>query len=311
MTHGGDESNDEMCIIALMYYPYVATVPSLLTTASMGVATADQAGKVCGCIGAPPADPYDDAGAIPDAGASQGNLLLLHGVLMLIAWGLFLPLGAVFALCWRTSFGSSSRWFEAHRACQTLGAALALVSFFVAFAACQPGPHFDSSYSPHKLVGLFIVLLLAVQVGGGFLRPHAPGHPQAPEKKPTAARAGWLLSHRLLGVVTLFGAGCGGRRLSSRGTSRLRTAGPLHGRYQVVTGSTLVQAYVTPSLGRSLYGVYGGMLALCLAVAAVGYTRRGRAEPLGKLISVESVELTAHPVVSIGAAKAEAQPVAL
>lgn len=129
--------------------------------------------------------------------------LLAHAAFMLLAWGLFLPAGAVVAK-FRNSFNAS--WFKFHLGLQCAGAACVVLGFFLAVGGVagsgggSGGGHFNT---PHKIIGLLVFLLVLQQVGSGAFRPHAPSDGALPS--PT--RRAWLTWHRA-GALLVFLLAC-------------------------------------------------------------------------------------------------------
>lgn len=224
-THGGDATEDEMCIIALMYSGPSANGGLLSPQVTLGD---DPAGGVHVCHRTAAAGTNGTApcngtlGSISGAGAAGGGeadyerartLLVAHGAMMLVAWGLLLPLGAAVAACWRAAL-PGGRWFRAHLLLQGCGLALTACGLVLAVYAVEllDGDHFAADVaSGHKTLGLLVAALAAVQLAAALLRPHKP-----PEgSSPGAARVLWAWSHRLvaLGAIALaLGAAMTGSR---------------------------------------------------------------------------------------------------
>jgi hypothetical protein len=122
-------------------------------------------------------------------------LLVLHGSLMFLAWGVLLPLGAVSSRLCRNvkpSSGPNARWFCMHWVLQLSGyvSMIAAAITAVVLVANRGGGHFDS---PHKALGLVVLLLATMLVLAGKFRPG----------KDAAIRATWALMHKGGGWLTL------------------------------------------------------------------------------------------------------------
>lgn len=205
LTHGGDETHDEMCIIVLFYAgPEAANslISPIVTldsgsgahtcgfTEQMANANANCTGYGSGGLG------LDDDGYDYDRAV---RMLELHGGLMLWAWGLLLPMGAVVPRFWRDVLGP--KWLYLHLTLQLSGIAFVLAGLWASIDATNARlqPHFDvATANGHKLFGLVVVILSAVQLLG-LVRPHKA----AAGEQPTIMRQLWSWSHRLGGIAAI------------------------------------------------------------------------------------------------------------
>ena len=211
MTHGGDATEDEMCIMVLFYNgPEVdghllsrdVTLDSGSGTHTCGYteqqltngasATNGSSGSDCAFSGpSVAADGYDyDRGA---------RMLKLHAGLMLWAWGLLLPMGAIVPRFWRAVLGR--RWLYVHLTFQLGGLGLVFAGLYASIDATEALllPHFDSSAANgHKVLGLLVICLAALQLLG-LVRPHKA----AAGQRDTLCRQLWAWSHRLGGIAAL------------------------------------------------------------------------------------------------------------
>lgn len=130
-----------------------------------------------------------------------------------------------------------------HRGLQLFGAALTAAGFGVIVMITPAHLHFAEH--PHRSVGLVVSALLLLQLVLGFGRPARP----AEGDEATRARTVWRATHAALGLFLLVAAG-----------------------YQVISG-------VEWSGYRSLYGVWGGGLAIAV-LATVIVSRRTEAAKL-------------------------------
>jgi len=133
---------------------------------------------VCGCVNASsvPVPPASLSAYDFDRGK---RMLELHAGLMLGAWALVIPTGALVPRMWRAALGPG--WIHAHLLLQSVGSLLGLVGLFAAVDAMNALqlPHFNSDVSSgHKLMGLLVMLLTTLQLLA-VLRPHKP-HPGDP-----------------------------------------------------------------------------------------------------------------------------------
>ena len=180
----------------------------------------------------PPSPPAPPVVAIP-----INSMHLAHGLLMTLAWGVLLPMGAVMPRTWRNALESKGAWYKIHRTIQSVGVLLSLIGVIVSISFVPDGYHFSGL---HKALGLVVSILALVQPAMAFLRPHKP----APGEAPTVLRQLWRLKHAIVGYSLLA-----------------------LGAVQVITG-------VNRTYGLEfLYGIYGAGLAATVALALVGLYR--------------------------------------
>ena len=132
--------------------------------------------------------------AAPSSVSNQA-LIVAHGALMLVAWGLCIPLG-VLAARFKDQVGKPL-WFKAHRAVQTLGL-LAMVAGFaliVSFVNKNGTAHWGGT---HGKVGLTVVVLGLCQPLNAFIRP--------PAGSVTMARQAWEFVHKKVGYALVVAA---------------------------------------------------------------------------------------------------------
>jgi len=216
LTHGGDESNDEMCIIALMYTGPAAENRllshdvQLFNDPNNGAHVCHRTSEV-GSNGTKPCGNssavLDDLTALTDeAPFNRGRrLLLVHAGLMLAAWGFFIPLGATVPVFWRTVL-PDGRWFKVHRMMVVLGLTLTMAGLTSSVTAVHDlgSPHFGPDVANgHRTVGLVMGVLAVMQWVGALLRPHKETADDAGGGATVSpARRRWFKSHRL-GAMTL------------------------------------------------------------------------------------------------------------
>jgi len=190
-TLGGDKSEDEMCVMLLLYYTdkdEVKLPPTIGVRANAIVTHTKVYNKKCGCpIG----------GTLPiDDSSNREKMLLYHGALMIIAWILLLPAGASAPVFGKAVFGAPL-WFQVHQTLQMIGGIVCLVAFGIAFSQVAEGAHFSTK---HMGIGLIIVMVTSLQLVGGLCRPHTPAAGEAP----STTRVEWLWLHRVLGGSLLL-----------------------------------------------------------------------------------------------------------
>ena len=115
---------------------------------------------------------------------------VLHGVLMLLGWGVLLPAGVLIAryLKWKGKI-----WIKLHIGMQILGLAFGIAG--LALALVQFGP-LGGSLGGHGLMGLLVSVLGVLQPINGFLRPNK-GKIQTPRRR------AWEAVHKGLGWLAL------------------------------------------------------------------------------------------------------------
>jgi hypothetical protein len=114
-----------------------------------------------------------------------------HGVLMSLAWGLFIPLGIISARY--VKILKPDKWFLGHRLFVSLGLLLALVGWFVAMTGIDlPGNH-----SAHHSLGVFTMVLAIAQPLIAAVRPPPPEKGELTLR----SRAWWELIHKNVGRI--------------------------------------------------------------------------------------------------------------
>lgn len=122
------------------------------------------------------------------------DIRLIHGLLMLIGWGVLIPLGVTMA-----RFGRAFRpplWFTVHRIVNTLGLLVQLGGFIASFYVNVTAKFLAV---PHVILGLAAFVFGMQQPLNALLRPHPP------ENK-TRARRCWEWWHKNSGrLATVLG----------------------------------------------------------------------------------------------------------
>ena len=133
---------------------------------------------------------------------SPRTLLWAHVILMVLSWGMLLPLGVVWARGLRLSakqLGGQPIWFQGHRIIQSLGWALQLAGF-ACVVALKNGAHFRE---PHEILGLTVTIIGSLQPINAQLRHlKCIGH-QYPDGSKTAGRHAWEWLHKGLGYAAV------------------------------------------------------------------------------------------------------------
>jgi hypothetical protein len=124
---------------------------------------------------------------------------LAHGIMAFLAWGVLLPFGVNSSL-FRGLLPKGPLWFNLHRAFNTTAFALFVAAFSVAVSYTKKDGA-GNFKTIHGKVGLSMFTLTAMQVLGGYFRPHAP-LPDSGEEK-TLFRKVWETKHRWFGLGVL------------------------------------------------------------------------------------------------------------
>jgi len=130
------------------------------------------------------------------------TLLWAHVILMVLSWGMLLPLGVIWARGLRLStkqVGGQPIWFQGHRIIQSLGWVLQLAGF-ACIVALKNGAHFTE---PHEILGLTVTIIGSLQPINAQLR-HLKfiGHP-SPDGSKAAGRRAWEWLHKGLGYAAV------------------------------------------------------------------------------------------------------------
>ena len=125
----------------------------------------------------------------------------VHGILMLIAWGLFAPLGLVVARYGKPATAAEAMakvtdpappamWFVVHRACMYSAVVITLVASIISLATVEE--HVNDA---HKKIGVILTSVMLIQPVNAYFRPHKPKAGEAA----SSARVAWEWGHRWLG----------------------------------------------------------------------------------------------------------------
>lgn len=172
-----------------------------------------------------------DAAGLPSRScASPWDLRSLHAVLMLLSWGILLPVGVTIA---RFGRGWGPRWFAWHRALQTAGTVLQLAGAVVAVLMVQAA---KLSALPHAALGVAVAVLGMQQPVNAWFRPHPP-------EARTRARIWWERWHKNAGRCAV----CLGLANPFWGLAHLR-AGPVLVALYGVWVATLATFWIVKSL---------------------------------------------------------------
>ena len=133
---------------------------------------------------------------------SYATLVIIHGVLMVIGWGLLLPLGAIFARF--SKHWENNIWFTIHSRVQPFALVLVIIGFWIAlqnFTALETRGSPGGLTYPHAVCGIITMVLGMFQAVNGLLRPHISSD-DTTEK--TSTRKLWEIVHKLAGYSALL-----------------------------------------------------------------------------------------------------------
>ncbi|KAG6748217.1 hypothetical protein POTOM_048126 [Populus tomentosa] len=128
------------------------------------------------------------AGSASRARTNAGQMKKNHGVLGTLAWGLFLPSGAIVA---RYLKHKEPLWYYLHAGIQFLGFLLGLANVVL---GQQLYSKIDANVPSHRGIGIFALTLSILQILAFFLRP----------KKDAKIRKYWNWYHHWFGRIALF-----------------------------------------------------------------------------------------------------------
>jgi len=154
-----------------------------------------------------------------------------HGLLMGLAWGVFVPFAIACSLLRHVLPLPPGVWYKLHMGSNSLASVMTVCGIGIAVSAINDEKGDDAdhfSLRTHHKIGGIILVLTVLQVMNGFLRPHAPGPHAAVAKQDnvevvevvegtedsdkgnsegveekTKVRSIWEVMHRLMGVTTL------------------------------------------------------------------------------------------------------------
>lgn len=161
------------------------------------------------------------------------NMAIAHGSLMLIGWGLLLPMGAIFAKLFKHR--PDGLWFKIHRAMQTFGLVLAIIGWIIALTNFSVFGDVGQMNYNHGVMGMTVMVIGLLQPLNAVIRPHPPKDGEEKEAK----RLYWEILHKGMGYAGLLLA--------------IATIG---------IGTTLV----VPSDQRAFQFAYGLGVGLCLLI---------------------------------------------
>jgi len=189
------------------------------------------------------------AGEIEVLETRNRSLWKAHGWCAALAWGIFSPLAIGVAIL-RYWF-PNGLWLKIHQYLNYAVGMTTILAFVFAVSAIRSETpsggtpnHFSSSPSPHRFVGLVLVLFVLFQTASGKYRPSNP----AKGEEKSLTRRSWEVLHRVLGL------------------SLLATSW-----YQIESGIRIYQNLFADSASTNLSGIFWGLVGTISAVIIVGF----------------------------------------
>lgn len=96
---------------------------------------------------------------------------ITHGSIMLLSWGIILPLGVLSAKFLKRT-KPNGIWFKYHRTFQIIGLILAIIGVAIAIAKFNVFKAGSGKSFLHGVIGLFVMFLGILQPINAFFRPH-------------------------------------------------------------------------------------------------------------------------------------------
>jgi hypothetical protein len=127
---------------------------------------------------------------------------ITHGSIMLLSWGILLPLGVLSAKFLKRT-KANGIWFKYHRSLQITGLILSIVGVSIAIAKFNVFKAGSGRSFLHGIIGSFVMFLGILQPVNAFFRPH----PAAIDEETPYWRRMWEIVHKGSGW-TAIGLAC-------------------------------------------------------------------------------------------------------
>jgi len=261
-THGGDATEDEMCIAFYLYYPSIpeSSVLCLTGNTKLDVGDGSHTCAIPGQIGyedsaceRPSENSSDSAGELPGENSSRyeytafqklSTWLQIHVICLYVSWGFLLPIGVLIPMSFKDAFNDRTMWFRVHQIMQTSGTLLLIIGCSAAFANVRL--HFNGT---HQKLGLAVLIFAVLQILNAVFRPSKKNGEDKPRSR---SRYIWELLHKNLGRLVIVMAWV-----------------------NVFLGVRLLEDWyiMSPALTRGLIGVQGTIIILLTLVAVWRYMK--------------------------------------
>mmetsp|Transcript_69441 Transcript_69441/g.104770 ORF Transcript_69441/g.104770 Transcript_69441/m.104770 type:complete len:391 (-) Transcript_69441:64-1236(-) len=143
-------------------------------------------------------DSVDPAEFAIAGGGGLRPVILAHGSLMMIAWGLLLPSGVIIAKFLKHR--PDGLWFRIHKPLQITGLIIALTGWIIALVNFNVFG--DKGYTNyyHGVMGCTVMTIGLLQPINAFFRPHAP----EPGEETPLPRLLWEVLHKSMGWIAVL-----------------------------------------------------------------------------------------------------------
>ncbi|XP_027062313.1 cytochrome b561 and DOMON domain-containing protein At4g12980 [Coffea arabica] len=132
------------------------------------------------------------SGSVRGDGAHKlQKLRKVHGILNIVGWGSFLPVGAIIARYFRRFPVEWSQWFRLHVSCQILGYLLGTSGWIIGLWLGNASKYYG--YHTHRVLGIIIFTFTTLQMFALRLKP----------KRNDDYRVYWNMYHHFLGYSLL------------------------------------------------------------------------------------------------------------
>ncbi|XP_012091311.1 cytochrome b561 and DOMON domain-containing protein At5g35735 [Jatropha curcas] len=116
-----------------------------------------------------------------------------HGILNMIGWGAFLPIGVIVARYFSKAPLKCDEWYNLHILCQTSGYIIGAIGWGVGLWLGTSSKQQSTSFKTHRILGIIIFTLATLQILALCLQPKREGD----------YRRYWQIYHHLTGYALL------------------------------------------------------------------------------------------------------------
>ena len=127
------------------------------------------------------------------------KMYLAHGTLMMIGWGLLLPMGSIIARFLKHR-SKNGLWYKLHRGIQVMGLLVAIIGWIISLTQFNVFGDVGFVSYRHGICGMVVMILGCLQPINAFLRPHTP---EVGTKK-TTGRIVWEYYHKGSGWLAVL-----------------------------------------------------------------------------------------------------------
>lgn len=91
-----------------------------------------------------------------------GNNLQVHGILNIVGWGIFLPIGVIVIRYCKVRPFKAKSWYALHVSCQIVGYILGTAGWIIGLCLGKVSTHY--SFHTHRILAIFIFSFTTLQV---------------------------------------------------------------------------------------------------------------------------------------------------